>query len=133
MTIAAEMEAPIESKTPLKIAAVITTILGVLAAVPGVLLTLATGAVAQTFPPSVPMTIVCYAQQSQSWRVGYLYRVEQNGDTIYLLADGKQGARVNAKGVVVAPTNRPAGLDCYGKTVDELRQSGRVMDFQFKR
>jgi hypothetical protein len=37
---------------------------------------------------------------------------------------------VNAKGVVAAPTNRPAGVDCYGKTLDELRSSGRIMDFQ---
>ena len=104
-----------------------------MAAVPGVLLTLATATVAQTFPPGVPMAIVCYAQQGQNWRVGYLYRVDQNGDAIYLAADGKLGATVNAKGVVVAPTNRPAGLDCYGKSVDELRQNGRVMDFQLKR
>jgi hypothetical protein len=104
-----------------------------LAAVPGVLLTLATSAVAQTFPANVPMAIICYAQASQSWRVGYLVRVEKNGDAIYLAQDGKLGATVNSKGVVVAPTNRPAGVDCYGKTVDDLRQSGRVMDFQLKR
>jgi hypothetical protein len=40
------------------------------------------------------------------------------------------GATLNAKGVVEAPTNRPAGLDCYGKTLDELRQNGRIMEFQ---
>ena len=40
---------------------------------------------------------------------------------------------VNAKGVVVTPTDRPAILDCFGKTVDELRAMGRVMDFQVKR
>ena len=37
---------------------------------------------------------------------------------------------VNAKGVVATPTNRPVVLDCYGKTLDELRSGGRIMDFQ---
>ena len=37
---------------------------------------------------------------------------------------------VNAKGVAIAPTNRPAVLDCLGKTLDELRASGRITDFQ---
>jgi hypothetical protein len=44
--------------------------------------------------------------------------------------DGRLSATVNAKGVVAAPTNRPVGVDCYGKTLDELRSSGRVMEFQ---
>jgi hypothetical protein len=96
----------------------------------GVLLALATGTVAQTFPSNLPLAVMCYAPQDQSWRVGYLYRVNAKGDAIYLAADGKIGATVNAQGVVMAPTNRPAGLDCYGKTLDELRANGRVMDFQ---
>jgi len=96
----------------------------------GALLAFATGAVAQTFPSNLPMAITCYAPQDQSWRIGYLYRVNPKGDAIYLAADGKIGATVSAAGVVEAPTNRPAGLDCYGKTLDELRANGRVMDFQ---
>jgi uncharacterized membrane protein len=96
----------------------------------GVLLALATGTVAQTFPSNLPMAVMCYLQQDQSWRIGYLFRVNPKGDAIYLTVDGKIGATVNAEGVVVAPTNRPANLDCYGKTLDELRASGRVMDFQ---
>jgi hypothetical protein len=28
------------------------------------------------------------------------------------------------------PTNRPPVVDCYGKTLDELRSNGRIMDFQ---
>jgi hypothetical protein len=100
-----------------------------LAAVPGVLLTFATG-VAQTVPPNLPAAIICYAQADQSWRVGYLFRINKNGDATYMTPDGRLSATVNAKGVVAAPTNRPAGLDCYGKTLDELRSSGRIMEFQ---
>jgi hypothetical protein len=96
----------------------------------GVLLALATGTVAQTFPSNLPMAITCYGPQDQSWRVGYLYRVNAKGEAIYLAADGKIGATVNAEGLVLAPTNRPAGLDCYGKTLDELRANGRIMEFQ---
>src|SRR4029079_1761156 len=94
------------------------------------LVAVATGAVAQTVPSNLPAAIICYAQADQSWRVGYLFRVNKNGDAIYITPDGRLSAMVNAKGVVAAPTNRPVGLDCYGKTLDELRSIGRIMDFQ---
>lgn len=106
-------------KLPLAVAAVIS-----------VLIPLATGTVAQTAPPDLPMAIFCYAQQNKSWRVGYLHEVNQNGDATYMALSGRLSATVNAKGVVVPPTNRPAGLDCYGKSLDELRSNGRVMEFQ---
>jgi len=94
------------------------------------LLAIATGVVAQTVPPNLPAAIICYAQVDQSWRVAYLGRVNKNGDMIYITPDGRLSATVNAKGVVAPPTNRPAGLDCYGKTLEELRSSGRIMEFQ---
>ena len=96
----------------------------------GMLLALATGAVAQAVPPNLPAAIMCYAPADQSWRVGYLSRVSKNGDALYTTPDGRLSATVNAKGLVAAPTNRPAGVDCYGKTLDELRSNGRVMEFQ---
>jgi hypothetical protein len=99
-------------------------------AVTSMLITLATGAVAQTAPPNLPAALICYAKADQSWRVGYLHRVNKNGEAIYLSPDGRLSGIVNAKGVVEAPTNRPAGVDCYGKTLDELRSSGRIMEFQ---
>ena len=102
----------------------------VLAAVPGVVLTLVTGAVAQTVPPNLPAAIMCYAQTDQSWRVGFLFRVNKDGDATYISPNGRLSAIVDAKGLVAAPTNRPAGVDCYGKTLDELRSSGRILDFQ---
>jgi hypothetical protein len=101
-----------------------------MSAVTSMLVTLATGTVAQTAPPTLPAAIVCYAQADQSWRIGYLYRVNKNGDAIYVAPGGKLDATINAKGIVVPPTNRPPGIDCYGKTVDELRSTGRIMDFQ---
>jgi hypothetical protein len=100
-----------------------------LAAAAGVLLTIATATVAQTVP-NLPIAVFCYAQQEKEWRVGYLYRVMENGDAMYLSANGKLGATINAKGVVAMPTNRPVGLDCYGKTLDELRSNGRVIELQ---
>jgi hypothetical protein len=99
-------------------------------AVTSMLVTLSTGAVAQTVPPNLPAAIICYAQADKSWRVGYLSSVNMNGDAVYIAANGRLSATVNAKGVVVAPTNRPAGLDCFGKTLDELRSNGRIMEFQ---
>jgi hypothetical protein len=47
-----------------------------------------------------------------------------------MTADGKLSATLSPKGVVVPPSNRPAGVDCYGKTLDDLRSNGRVMEFQ---
>lgn len=102
-----------------------------LAAVSGLLLTIATQAAAQTVPPSnLPAAIMCYAEPDQSWRVGYLDKVNKNGDAQYVSANGKLSATLNAKGVVEAPTNRPAGIDCYGKTLADLRSNGRVMEFK---
>jgi hypothetical protein len=31
---------------------------------------------------------------------------------------------------VVPPSNRPANLDCFGKTLEQLRTLGRVIEFQ---
>jgi len=94
------------------------------------LITLVTGAVAQTVPPNLPAAIMCYAETDQSWRVGYLHKVNKNGEAHYLSPDGRLSATVDFKGVVAAPTNRPAGVDCYGKTLDELRSNGRTLEFQ---
>ena len=94
----------------------------------GVILAFAAEAAAQTNPPDFPIGIICYIQQDQSWRVVYLNRVKANGDAIYL--SGRLGLTVNAKRVVVTPVNRPDISDCFGKTLDELRSNGRVIDFQ---
>jgi hypothetical protein len=99
-------------------------------AVASTLVTFTTETIAQTVPLNVPAAIICYAEADHSWRVGYLYRVKENGEAIFMAPDGKLGAAVNAKGTVLAPTDRPAGLDCYGNTLDELRSMGRVLEFQ---
>jgi len=101
-----------------------------LVAVPGVILTLATATAAQTFPPDLPIAVACYVPHDKSWRVAYLYTVNANGDAVYTAPNGRLAATVTAEGIVVAPANRPTAPDCYGKTLDELRANGRVMDFQ---
>jgi hypothetical protein len=101
-----------------------------LVAVPGVILTLATETAAQTFPPNLPIAVVCYAPQHKGWRVAYLYSVNANGHAVYTAPNGRLAATVDENGIVVMPVNRPSDLDCYGKTLDELRANGRVMDFQ---
>jgi hypothetical protein len=98
--------------------------------VTSMLVTLTTGAVAQTAPPNFPAAVLCYIPQDKSWRVGYLNAIGANGDAVYMGLGGRLGTTVNAKGVVVAPTNRQAAADCYGKTLDELRSNGRIMEFQ---
>jgi hypothetical protein len=100
-----------------------------LVAVPGAILALATATAAQTFPPNLPAAIICYVPQNKTWRVGYLSRVYSDGNAIFLTPDGRAGATVNAKGLVMSPDGA-TGVDCFGKTLDELRANGRVLDFQ---
>jgi hypothetical protein len=102
----------------------------VLAAVTSMILTLVTGAVAQTVPPDFPGAIICYAPADQAWRVGYLSGVNNNGDATYLGASGRLSVTVNAKGIILTPSNRPAAVDCIGKTLDEMRSNGRTMEFR---
>ena len=99
-------------------------------AVTSMLVTLATGTVAQTVPPNLPAAIICYAQADQSWRVGSLARVNKNGEATYISQIGRLTATLNAKGVLEAPADRGTGLDCYGWTLDQLRTNGRTMEFQ---
>jgi hypothetical protein len=56
--------------------------------------------------------------------------VNKDGNATYVTPDGRLSATVNAQGVVEKPASRTAAVDCYGKTLDELRSSHRVLDFQ---
>jgi hypothetical protein len=85
---------------------------------------------AQTAPPNLPAAIMCYAAADQSWRIGYLYKINNDGSAIYMAPNGNLAATLDAKGVLLEPKDRPAGLDCYGKTLDELRSNGRVMELR---
>ena len=97
-------------------------------AVASILVTLATGSVAQTLPPNLPFAIICFNEKTQAWRIGYLDVVTQDGSATYVA--GGLWATVNAEGLVQPPSNRSAGVDCFGKTLDELRTAGRVMEFK---
>ena len=97
-------------------------------AVASILVTLATGSVAQTLPPNLPLAIICFNEKTQTWRIGYIDVVAPDGSATYVAGD--LWATVNAKGLVQPPSNRSAGVDCFGKTLDELRAAGRVMEFK---
>ncbi|HVO92090.1 MAG TPA: hypothetical protein VMT22_04585 [Terriglobales bacterium] len=99
-------------------------------AVASMLITLAAGAAAQTSPPNVPAAIICYNQNLKVWRVGYLNTIKENGEATYISLVDRLPVTVNAKGVLLAPDDRSPRLDCYGKTLDELRADGRVLEFQ---
>ena len=116
-------------------------------AVASVLVALATGSVAQTVPPGVdqkvppgtvaqkvspdlPLAVICFNEQTQTCAVGYLNLINKDGSATYVAGD--LAVTVNAKGVVQRPSDRPAGGDCFGKTLKELRAAGRVMEFKRK-
>jgi hypothetical protein len=98
-----------------------------LVAVTSVLATLATASVAQTLPPDLPLGIICYSQKSQTWMVGYLQTVNEKGEATYR---GQHTATLNADRLVVSPSNRAIVLDCYGKSLDQLRAMGRLIPLQ---
>ena len=96
-----------------------------------VLVTLATRpAVAQKVPPELPLAVTCWNERSHTWAVGYLSAIKEDGTATYVSASGQRSSTLNAKGVVEAPSNRPAALDCFGKTLDQLRAIGRLIEFQ---
>jgi hypothetical protein len=118
------------------------------AAVASILLSFATGSVAQTvppgtltqkvppgivaqkLPPDLPLAVICFNEQTQTWAVGYLNLINKDGSATYV--SGDLAVTVDAKGVVQPPSNRPAGGDCFGKTLKELRAAGRAMEFKRK-
>jgi hypothetical protein len=83
--------------------------------------------VAQKVPPDLPLAVICFNEQTQTWAVGYLNLINKDGSATYV--SGDLAVTVTAKGVVQPPSNRPAGGDCFGKTLEELRAAGRVMEF----
>ena len=102
----------------------------VVTAVTSVLVTLTTGAVAQKAPPEMPLAVICWNERTKTWVVGNLSNIKEDGTATYMATDGRLSVTVNAKGVAEPPSNRPANLDCFGKTLDQLRAMGRVSEFQ---
>ncbi len=84
------------------------------------------GAVAQTALANYPLAIMCRGEQIA--RVGYLYEIKRDGSATYITPDGRLSVTLNANGVLEKPPNRAAAGDCYGKTVDQLRTNGNVID-----
>jgi hypothetical protein len=80
------------------------------------------------FPPDLPLAVICFNEQTQTWAVGYLNLINKDGSATYV--SGDLAVTVNAKGVVQPPSDRPAGGDSFGKTLKELRAAGRVMEFK---
>jgi hypothetical protein len=86
-----------------------------------------TGPLAQTFPPDLPIALVCWNGKVKQWVVGYLQTVMQDGTAIY--RHTHISAMVTTKRVVEPRDRAPPVADCFGKTLDELRAIGRVVDF----
>ena len=86
---------------------------------------------AQEFPSDLPLAIICWSEKSDRWIVGLLETVNQDGSAVYGRDD--LSATMSAKRVVEPPLNRQAVLDCYGKTLDELRATGRVMELRLSK
>jgi hypothetical protein len=100
-------------------------------AVTSVVATLATGsAVAQKTSPELPLAVFCWSEQTKTWVVGNLATIKDDGTATYVGSNGRLSATVNAKGVVEPPSNRPVAIDCYGKTLDQLRTMGRLIEPQ---
>jgi hypothetical protein len=97
-----------------------------------VLAAITTVSVAQatSFPQDLPMGIICSSPNGKTWVVGYIQSIKENGDAIYQASGGRLNATVNAARLLVPPSDRPSGSDCYGKTLDELRAMDHLIPFQ---
>ena len=84
------------------------------------------GAVAQTALANYPLAIMCRGEQIA--RVGYLYEIKRDGSATYITPDGRLSVTLNVKGVLEKPPNRAAAGDCFGKTVDQLRANGNLIE-----
>jgi hypothetical protein len=98
-------------------------------AVGSLLVALTTTSVAQTLPSDIPLGIVCYNQKSQTWVMGYLNTFKENGIATYR-GPTHGVANLNADRILVPPTDRVTALDCYGKSLDQLRDMGRLIPVQ---
>jgi hypothetical protein len=85
--------------------------------------------VAQTVP-DLPQAVICWSASGQVWRVGYLSQVSNDGIATYLSPGGQLSVTVSAKRIIEDPDNRAGEVDCYGKTIDELRGMSRTVEFQ---
>jgi hypothetical protein len=81
-------------------------------------------------PPEIPLAIICWSEPTKTWVVGHLSTFKENGSATYAATGGRLSATVNSKGLMEPPSNRPTGVDCYGKTLDQLRAMGRLIEFQ---
>lgn len=80
--------------------------------------------------PDLPLALICWSDSGQDWRIGYLSRINKDGTATYMPPGGQQSATVNEKRIVEAPKSRGGVVDCYGKTIDELRSMGRTLEIQ---
>lgn len=83
---------------------------------------------AQAVPPSLPFAVTCYIEADGSWVVGYLRDVNKDGSATYMPPGGRVSLTLGANGVFEVPENRAAVSDCMGKSLDELRASGRLLE-----
>ena len=83
-----------------------------------------------TAAPVLPLAISCWSEKAQVWVIGYLHTIKANGSATYMRPNGRLSATVSASGVVEPPSDRPAGQDCFGKTLDQLRAMGRLFEIQ---
>ena len=70
------------------------------------LATLVTGSVAQTFPPDLPLAVICLNSKTQAWVGGYLETVAEDGTAIY--GRERLTATLNAQRVVENPLRSPS-------------------------
>ena len=61
--------------------------------VASVLVTLATGSSVARTVPDFPLAVICFSEQTQTWRIGYLQEVSKDGSAVYVAVAGHFGLR----------------------------------------
>ena len=98
-------------------------------ALPAIILVTACSALAQATDEKIlkyPMAISC--ERDGALRFGYLSEIRTDGSAAYHSVDGRRAAQLNTKGVLEPLTPmKPTG--CIGKSLEELRDEGRTVEF----
>ena len=72
-----------------------------------------------------PLAIVC--ARGGVFKVGYLDYFLKDGSAVYLSQDGRRSLKLTAEGKIELPAGLAEGVDCVGKTIQELRAEGRAV------
>lgn len=85
-----------------------------------------TPALAEHVLGSLPLAIIC--ERGSTKKLGYLAEIDKDGSATYLSANGRLALTVTPEGILKSPVDISLGSSCDGRTIEELRIDGKLID-----